>query len=80
MKVAELRDVMEDCWFRIVICGDESEDDVVLFDQYKQYCAGKPTIIPDDIAEMKVDWACVSDEANEIGDSGLFVAVKRKGE
>lgn len=79
MKVAELRDIMEDCWFRITVCGNEPEDDVILFDQNKQYLAGKSPMIPDNIAEMEVDWACVTD-MNDIGDSCLFVAVKRKGE
>ena len=79
MKVKELRDVMEDCWFRIVVFGIDPEDETVLFDQNEQYFAGKSTIIPDDIAKMEIDWVSVSD-TNEIGDNCLFVVVKRKGE
>lgn len=79
MTVAELRDVMEDCWFRIALCNDEPKNDIILFDQSEAYLAGRSAMIPNDIAELEVDWACVTDNTKD-GDSCLFVAIKRKGE
>lgn len=70
MTVRDLRNVMEDCWFRIEsdTLEDENGDCLTLFDECHH------EIFPKPLLDREVKWACVSEE-EDLGNYTTYINV-----
>ena len=70
MTVRELRNVFDDCWFRLLSdhLEDENGDYLVLFEEAHH------AIFPDFFLDREVKWACVSDDG-DLRDYSSYVNV-----
>lgn len=66
MTVRDIRRIFEDCWVRVICYNRNDYGSYTIFDQ-----AVEKTKIPDEIADLEVDFCFVDDPYSE--DDGEFI-------
>ena len=74
MKVSDLRETLEDCWFLIGRRTLDNEDVKILFNQSQNSIEGKSTLIPNELLNQEISWACV-DSPDARGDTVIYVEI-----